>query len=83
MTQNVKIMEGVEILGYIAMAAVGVSIAMKKIHYLRIWNLIGAVLFTIYGYLIESNPVMILNIILTGFNIYYLIQMAKNKDESD
>lgn len=83
MIQNVKIMGGVEILGYVAMVAVGVSIAMKKIYYLRIWNLIGAVLFTIYGYLIESNPVMILNIILTAFNIYYLIQTAKVKDEAD
>lgn len=76
-------MGGVEMLGYLAMAAVGVSIAMKKIHYLRIWNLTGAVLFTIYGYLIESNPVMILNIILTLLNIYYLVQMAKSKDEAD
>ena len=76
-------MGGVEMLGYLAMAAVGVSIAMKKIHYLRIWNLTGAVLFTIYGYLIESNPVMILNIILTLLNIYYLVQMAKAKDEAD
>lgn len=70
-------------LGYLAMVAVGVSIAMKKIHYLRIWNLTGAVLFTIYGYLIESNPVMILNIILTLLNIYYLVQMAKSKDKAD
>ncbi|MDA8876915.1 lactate dehydrogenase [bacterium] len=76
-------MGGVEMLGYLAMAAVGVSIAMKKIHYLRIWNLTGAVLFTIYGYLIESNPVMILNIILTLLNIYYLVQMAKSKDKAD
>ena len=76
-------MGGVEMLGYLAMAAVGVSIAMKKIHYLRIWNLTGAVLFTIYGYLIESSPVMILNIILTLLNIYYLVQMAKSKDKAD
>ena len=78
-----KIIGGVEILGYVAMVAVGVSIAMKKVYYLRIWNLIGAVLFTIYGYLIESNPVMILNIILTLLNIYYLVQMAKSKDKAD
>jgi len=76
-------MGGVEMLGYLAMVAVGVSIAMKKIYYLRIWNLTGAVLFTIYGYLIESNPVMILNIILTLLNIYYLVQMAKSKDKAD
>ena len=76
-------MGGVEMLGYLAMVAVGVSIAMKKIYYLRIWNLTGAVLFTIYGYLIESNPVMILNSILTLLNIYYLVQMAKSKDKAD
>ena len=76
-------MGGVEMLGYLAMVAVGVSIAMKKTYYLRIWNLTGAVLFTIYGYLIESNPVMILNIILTLLNIYYLVQMAKSKDKAD
>ena len=69
--------------GILLLAHLHYKIATQDKDNLRIWNLIGAVLFTIYGYLIESNPVMILNIILTAFNIYYLIQTAKVKDEAD
>jgi|GEM_PF-3393360 len=62
-----------EIIGYAAMACVGLSLSMKKIKQLRIWNLVGALLFVIYGIAIESMPVLILNVFLSAVNIYHLL----------
>lgn len=74
-------MDYVELIGYVAMTCVGISIAMKKVKLLRIWNLLGAIAFVVYGILISSNPVIILNAILTVINIYYLIQIFGSKQE--
>lgn len=72
-------MEVSELVGYAAMLFVGISIAMKDIKKLRVWNLIGAITFVVYGVLIKANPVILLNLMLTIFNIYYLVKLKKEK----
>ncbi len=67
-------MEYTELIGYIAMVCVGISLSYKKIKHLRAWNLAGALLFAIYGGIISSLPVVILNIFLSVVNIYHLVK---------
>ncbi|PVX50027.1 acetyltransferase (GNAT) family protein [Balneicella halophila] len=71
----------VEWIGYIASVFVLISLMMSSILRLRIINLIGALIFSIYGLLIESYPVAIMNFLIVLSNIYYLYKMRKIKEE--
>ncbi|KJZ91303.1 hypothetical protein ClosIBUN13A_CONTIG235g03697 [Clostridium sp. IBUN13A] len=52
---------------------------MKNIVKLRFINLIGCILFTIYGFIIKAYPVAIVNLIIAFTNIYYLYKLTKDK----
>jgi len=67
----------IEAIGYVAMVFVALSIAMKDIRKLRLFNLTGALCFIIYGFFIESYPVLILNTILATLNGYHLMKLNK------
>ena len=66
-----------EIIGITATLFVLLSFLMKDIGKVRIVNIIGAVLFVIYGVLINSLSTWLLNGVLIGIHIYYLITMRK------
>ena len=66
-----------EIIGYFASALVAVSLLMTSILHLRIINLIGAVLFTIYGLLIHAYPIALVNFIIVLINCYHLWKLAR------
>ncbi|MDH2924520.1 inner membrane protein [Nicoletella semolina] len=61
-----------EILGYFAMVLVGISFLLKDVVKLRLVNAAGAICFVIYGFLIDSNPVIGLNLFVAGVNAYYI-----------
>ncbi|HWR09341.1 hypothetical protein [Sporomusa sp.] len=63
----------VEWLGYLASGMVAVSFVMKSINKLRFINLVGAILFVIYGIAIQAVPVVLANLFVVGVNIYYLV----------
>jgi len=69
-----------EIIGYAASALVAISLAMKRILYLRIVNLLGAITFVIYGLFIQAYPVVVVNGIITIINLYYLYQLFGAKE---
>ncbi|MFZ9847905.1 MAG: YgjV family protein [Flavobacteriales bacterium] len=71
-------METTEIIGYVAMICVAISLSLKNIKQLRYWNLAGALMFVFYGIIIDSWPVVILNAFLAVVNIYRLF-FAKEK----
>ncbi len=66
-----------EIIGYSASFIVAISLMMSSVIKLRVLNLLGSFLFTIYGFLINSLPVGFLNLFICFVNIYYLIKMSK------
>jgi hypothetical protein len=68
---------GIDAIGYIAMVFVALSIAMKDVKKLRVLNLTGAICFIVYGFFIESNPVLILNAILASLNGYHIMKLKK------
>jgi len=62
-----------EWVGYLASVALMISFMMKNVSTLRIINSMGAILFIIYGYLLQTSwPIIITNVFILGANIYYL-----------
>lgn len=69
-----------ELIGYAASIIIAFSMMMTSVIKLRILNGIGALLFSIYGFVIEAYPVGILNGFITVINIYHLIRMFSEKE---
>ncbi len=70
----------VELIGYLGSILVAISLMMKSLLRLRIINLIGALFFTLYGVLLGAYPVAFLNGIIVCIDLYYLVQMWRQKD---
>ncbi len=69
-----------EYLGYLASAIILVSLVMSSAKKFRWINLLGGVLFTVYGFLINAIPVGVMNGCISLVNIYYLYKMYQSKD---
>ena len=70
----------VELIGYLGSILVAVSLMMRSLLRLRIINLIGALVFTLYGVLLGAYPVAFLNGLIVCIDLYYLLQMWRQKD---
>lgn len=68
-----------EIFGYIASVTTAISLMMSSVLRLRWINMIGSILFTIYGLLIGAMPVAALNFFIVGVNIWFLWRMYTEK----
>jgi len=69
-----------EWLGYLSSVIVAVSLLMSSIVKLRWYNLLGSILFSIYGFAIHAFPVGFLNGFMALVNIYYLVKMHSEKE---
>jgi len=69
-----------ELIGYLASVLVAVSLMMSKIVRLRIINTLGAIIFIIYGILIDSMPVAGVNAFIVAVNVYYLTKIYTTKE---
>ncbi|EGU37570.1 uroporphyrinogen decarboxylase [Vibrio sp. N418] len=70
---------GVELLGYAASIMVALSLTMKDIIKLRVINFFGCALFTAYGLMIDSWPVVLTNGFIACVNVYFLVKMHQDK----
>ena len=66
-----------EILGTIASVIVLMSFLMKGEKKIRLINILGALMFVVYGILIKSFSVAFLNGVLILIHIYYLKKIKK------
>lgn len=69
-----------ELIGYAASVLIAVSLMMSALIKLRIINLIGAATFAVYGVLIGSVPVSVMNSFIVLINAYYLLIMYRAKE---
>lgn len=69
-----------EWLGYIASGIIAISLLITNLWYFRWVNLIGAAAFSVYGVVIGSPPVAMLNGIIAGIDLYFILQMLKRVD---
>ena len=72
--------DSVELIGYLGSILVAVSLMMRSLLRLRIINLFGALFFTLYGMLLRAYPVAFLNGLIVCIDLYYLLQMWRQKD---
>ncbi|WP_353778106.1 uroporphyrinogen decarboxylase [Winogradskyella sp. 3972H.M.0a.05] len=64
-----------EWVGYLASAVLLVSFMMKEVNKLRIVNSLGALLFVVYGIMLQTSwPIIITNAAIIGINLYYLLK---------
>lgn len=73
-------MNFVEIVGYAASLLVALSLMMSNIWRLRWINLLGSIIFSVYGAWVGAYPVMAVNSFIACVNIYYIVQLSKRKD---
>ncbi|SMO41232.1 hypothetical protein SAMN06265379_101617 [Saccharicrinis carchari] len=69
-----------EWIGYAASLMIAISITMSSIVKFRILNLIGALIFSLYGFLIGALPVGFMNLFIAFVDLYFLIQIFKTKE---
>lgn len=69
-----------ESIGYLGSVLIAISLTMKSLLRLRLFNLAGALVFTIYGLLIHAYPIAALDGFIVIIDLYYLIQMWQQKD---
>ncbi|HLT97565.1 MAG TPA: hypothetical protein VK070_12330 [Acidimicrobiia bacterium] len=71
----------VEIVGYAASLLVVASLTQSRILSLRILSLSGSLVFTIYGFLIASVPLVVTNLVLFGINAWHLWKITTGREE--
>jgi len=69
-----------EWIGYTASVIIAISMTMSSIVKFRWINFSGALLFSIYGFLIGAIPVGVLNGLIVITDAYYLLQIYSKKD---
>jgi len=70
----------IEWIGYVSSIVILISLTMSSIVKLRWINLLGAILFSIYGALIGAIPVAVVNFGIVLIDIYYLWIIYKDKE---
>jgi hypothetical protein len=76
-------MRYIELVGILASIFIAASLTMKNIKWLRVINTIGAVCFVIYGYVIQSISVALMNTFIIGINIYFLVKLNCAQSKQD
>lgn len=69
-----------DLFGYLSSFVILVSLTMNSIVKLRWINMIGGVMFTIYGALLGSIPTAFLNFGIVIIDLYYLYQLYTTKE---
>ena len=75
--ENISLLEW---FGYGASVLVAVSLMMSSILKLRWYNLVGASMFSAYGFMIGALPVGFLNLFIALTDIYYLFRIYTEKE---
>jgi len=70
-------------IGYVGSGIIALSMTMNSILKFRWINLVGATIFSLYGFLIDAYPVMILNGFILSVDIFYLIRIYTKKQLFD
>ena len=73
----------VELIGYFGSALVLLSFLMTSVVKLRIINMAGGVICTIYSLVIHAYPTAIMNTCLVLINFYYLMRIRKTERAYD
>mgnify|MGYP006151625223 CR=1 FL=1 len=76
-------MEITEVIGWVGNVVVIISFLQKNIKKLRVYGLIGALIWIVYAIRIESNSLIILNLIIMGIQSYHLWKIRKEEKKKE
>lgn len=65
-----------EWIGYLGSTLIALSMIINNVWRMRWVNLAGVVAFVVYGWLVQAWPVVILNAVIIGADLYYLIRLG-------
>lgn len=68
-------------IGYLASITIAISMTLNSIVKFRWINLAGASLFSLYGFMIGSLPVALMNGFIVAVDVYYLILIYGKKEQ--
>jgi uncharacterized protein with PQ loop repeat len=74
-------MEITEVIGWVGNVVVIISFLQKNIKKLRAYGLIGALIWIVYAIRIESESLIILNLIIMGIQSYHLWKIRKEEQK--
>ena len=63
-----------DILGYVAMGLSILSFTLSKQRFIRTVNLIACSVWVVYGYMINNNPTIIVNVLVCLVHVYWFIK---------
>lgn len=75
-------MNWIDALGWVGSAILVVSLLQAQLLRLRVINLIGCVVLATFNGIIEVWPMVGLNITLALINIWFIVQMARNRHDA-
>jgi hypothetical protein len=67
-------MNTLELVGYFAMGASVLSFAFAKQKLVRIVNLLACLIWVYYGFLIQNNPTIIVNVMVSMVHLYWFVK---------
>jgi hypothetical protein len=70
-----------EIIGWIATVFIIISFLQKDIIKLRLFSLVGAILWTLYGLIGQSWSIVFLNIMITLIQVFWIAKLIKIKNK--
>ena len=73
----------VEILGYAGTALVVLSFLNRSMLKLRLLNTLGAAIITLYAFLIDAWPMVLLNALLAGINGYHYVVLVREGNDQN
>jgi hypothetical protein len=70
-----------EIIGWIATVFIIISFLQKDIIKLRLFSLVGAILWTLYGLIGHSWSIVFLNIVITIIQVFWIAKLKYDKNK--
>ena len=70
-------MNAIDVLGWVATCVIILSFLVNDIKLLRGLNLVGALLWCIYGFIVGTSSILVLNLVIVGIQSYKLYQLWK------
>lgn len=76
-----EIADWYEVIGYVGSALIVLSLAMRSLLRLRVINLVGALVFAVYGLLIAAPPVWVVNGAIVVIDLWQIRQMLAREED--
>jgi uncharacterized protein with PQ loop repeat len=68
-----------DFIGWVATILIIISFIFRDIYKLRLFSMIGAFLWIVYGIMANAYPIIILNVVVAFIQVFWLIKIKKDR----